>query len=106
VTAEIITFPSPHLAAVTVEGPPLVGRAMPVPANVLAPAATRANAPANGVAGAALTLVAACRELAASLAILGAQCRSADSVMAELGDGAAAIADNADAVRHSTEPLS
>jgi hypothetical protein len=51
-------------------------------------------------------LVAACRELAASLAILGAQCRSADSVMAELGDGATAIADNARVVRHSAEPLS
>jgi hypothetical protein len=106
VTADIISFRSPRLAPATVEGPPLVGRTMPVPGKVLAPAAVRDDAPSNGVAGAALMLVAACRELAASLAILGAQCRSADSVMAELGDGAAAIADNARAVRLSAEPLS
>jgi hypothetical protein len=96
VTAEIVSFPSPRLAPAAVEGPPLVGRT----------AAARADAPANGVAGAALMLVAACRELAASLATLSAQCRSADSVMAELGDGATAIADNARAACHSAEPLS
>jgi hypothetical protein len=95
-TAQIIPFPTPiHAVAIIDDAPLPFFEALPTPANNLrAVTVVPVDVHASGatIVTASLALSAACREMATSLSLLVSHCESTEIMMADLSDGAQAIA--------------